>query len=124
MKIRASLIILLSLFLVACDQSLQADEISQAELKSRISDNAAPTIIDVRSEKEFQKGHVPGAINIPYNDFNTAFSSHDFSKNKELVLYCESGKRAGLAIDNLEKQGFFEVRHLKGDMKAWRKNNN
>ena len=90
---------------------------------SRLSDGMAPTIIDVRSDEEFKQGHVPGAINIPYGEFETVFNGHGFSKNQELVLYCESGKRAKLAIDKLGKKGFYEVRHLQGDMKAWRSSN-
>lgn len=114
---------LLTLFLLCgCDPVIDKGDISQEELMSRISHKSPPLIVDVRSKAEFESGHVPTAINIPFNTFNSDFSALNIANNKELVVYCESGKRAKIIKKELEKQGFFEVRHLQGDMKAWREN--
>ena len=59
---------LLLVLIVACSDIKGGKVVTSAELMSRISDNSAPIILDVRSEQEFRRGHVPGAINIPFGD--------------------------------------------------------
>ncbi|MEH6557657.1 MAG: rhodanese-like domain-containing protein [Oceanicoccus sp.] len=95
--------------------------ITSEELMSRINDKSAPVILDVRSEQEFQSGHVPGAINVPFGDHQQLLSSLNLAKSSEVVVYCESGRRAGKMMNYMQQQGFFEVRHLQDDMRGWRK---
>jgi phage shock protein E len=104
----------------SCKQPQGSNEITQAEIISRIADKSTPLIIDVRSIEEYQQSHVPGAINLPHNTFSELPAHLKRAKNDELVVYCESGKRADTVIKTLQKQGYFEVRHLQGDMRAWR----
>ncbi len=40
-------------------------------------------------------------------------------KDKDVVVYCRSGKRAGLALETLSKHGFTRLSHLEGDMQGW-----
>ncbi|MBU3002217.1 rhodanese-like domain-containing protein [Paraglaciecola arctica] len=78
-------------------------------------------IVDVRTPEEFQKGHVPNAINVPLSEIvdNPAILSS--SKEKPIVLYCRSGYRAGKAAEALIKEGYENLSHLEGDMLAWQK---
>jgi phage shock protein E len=108
----------------ACAEAPAAATISQEDLAARISesaDSAAPVIFDVRSEKEFSSGHVPGAINLPYDEISDLLSSQELDSGGEIVVYCESGRRAAVAEAALRDAGFTSVRHLEGDMSAWRK---
>jgi phage shock protein E len=66
------------------------------------------TVLDVRTPGEFAEGHVPGAVNIPYDQV-AARSAELGSKQKPLVLYCRTGRRSGLAAAELVKQGFTAV---------------
>jgi len=59
-------------------------------------------IIDVRTREEFVKEHVKGAINIPWQDLDFYI---DFLKGKEIMLYCDTGIRSGIAKENLAKYG-------------------
>ena len=77
-------------------------------------------IIDVRSPGEYAEGHVPNAINIPHNDIDSHLSKLDGYKNKDIVIYCRSGKRAGIAEGILSEKGFTQIYHLKGDMNGWK----
>ena len=48
-------------------------------------------LVDVRSAKDFQAGHIPTAINIPYRDIANAQSLAKLPRDKEIILYCNSG---------------------------------
>lgn len=121
MKALTQTIMSLLLVLVAACSNAEGDAvITSAELMSRINDDSAPLILDVRSEQEFRSSHVPGAVNIPFDD-HLLLSSLDLAKNSEVVIYCESGRRAKKMGDYMQQQEFSEVRHLQGDMIGWRK---
>jgi rhodanese-related sulfurtransferase len=82
------LIVIGSLFLFSCSTTGEG-YMQQNELLEKIKNGSAPTIVDVRSGGEYQAGHVPGAINIP---FWSAFTSDELDavdKSKKVVLYCE-----------------------------------
>jgi phage shock protein E len=62
-------------------------------------------IIDVRTRKEWLLNHKQGAIHIPYNRLNEL----DMPKETKLVLYCNSGRRAKIGKETLEKRGYKNV---------------
>ena len=77
----------------------------------------APFVLDVRAPEEFVTGHVPGAVNIPYDQVAARLA--EVPKDKEVVLYCRSGRRAGMAAEVLAANGYSRLVHLEGDMPAW-----
>jgi rhodanese-related sulfurtransferase len=74
-------------------------------------------VLDVRSPEEFREGHVPGAVNVPYDQIAARIA--EVPKDKDVVLYCRSGRRAGIAADVLAANGYTRLSHLEGDMPAW-----
>ncbi len=76
-------------------------------------------VLDVRSPEEFVAGHVPGAVNIPQDQVASRLA--EIPKDKEVVLYCRSGRRSGLAAETLEANGYKNLRQLQGDMPGWEK---
>jgi len=76
-------------------------------------------ILDVRTPEEFAQGHVPGAINIPHDKLADRIGELMRDKNKDVVLYCRSGKRAGMAAETLKANGFAKLLHLEGDIQKW-----
>ena len=95
--------------------------IAQAVLLDRLNSNQAPMLVDVRTPGEFQNGHLAGAINIPLQELDRRLQELRPYRDTELVLYCESGMRAGYAERMLRQQGFTELRSLEGHMMSWRK---
>lgn len=77
-------------------------------------------LLDVRTPEEYAQGHVPGAVNIPYDEVADRLDELEGGKERAIVVYCESGKRAGRAESTLAAQGYTNLHHLEGDMKAWR----
>ena len=76
-------------------------------------------LIDVRSPQEFAQGHIPGAVNMPHENINDYISELEGHKDKPIIIYCQSGRRAKLAMKVLQKLDFSEVMHLEGDMLGW-----
>jgi len=76
-------------------------------------------VIDVRSAEEYAAGHVPGAVNIPHDQVASRLA--EIPKDKEVVLYCRSGRRSGLAAETLEANGYKNLQLMQGDMPGWEK---
>lgn len=106
--------------LASCGRGAPESAISQADLADRIAANSAPLILDVRSESEFNSGHIPGAVNIPHTEVLRRIGELEAGGDQEIVVYCESGGRALAVASALREAGFSTVRHLEGDMRAWR----
>jgi rhodanese-related sulfurtransferase len=94
--------------------------ITAAELLARIDAGQAPTIIDVRSEWEFRKGHVPGAIHLPFWTIGAHLAEIPSQARTDVVLYCGHGPRAWRAGAVLRRSGFKNVTYLQGHMHGWR----
>lgn len=77
----------------------------------------APFVLDVRTPEEYVAGHVPGAVNIPHDQVAARLA--EVPKDKDVVLYCRSGRRAAMAAEVLAGNGYAHLQHLEGDMMAW-----
>ncbi len=77
-------------------------------------------VLDVRSEEEFEAGHVPGAVHIPYDQLESRIDEVEAASPDKVVVYCERGGRAGKAEATLQQAGIEEVYDLEGHMKGWR----
>jgi len=93
--------------------------IQPAELAERIDSGTAPLILDVRTPEEYAEEHIPGAINIPETEISTRLSELNESQEKEIVLYCRSGRRAELVESVLLDAGYTDIRILDGHMLRW-----
>ena len=65
--------------------------------------------IDVRTPEEFNEGHLQGAINIPFEQIVGKIAEVAPNKNTQIHLYCRSGRRAEIALQELTKQGYINV---------------
>lgn len=90
------------------------------ELLASIETGTAPVIVDVRTQGEYDSGHVPGAIHLPFYSVWTNHAQIDASKGKPVVVYCEHGPRAGIAKFGLWTVGFEKILYLDGHMAAWK----
>jgi phage shock protein E len=94
--------------------------ISQADLLKRI-DRKDPelVVLDVRTPAEFAAGHVPGAKNLSHDHLPARLDELASLRDKQVVLYCRSGRRTLLAAETLRQAGFTKLLHLQGDYMAW-----
>jgi len=91
-----------------------------SDLLALISAGAPPKVLDVRSPREFTRGHVPGALNIPFWKLLSGPPTL-LSPDDRLVVYCGHGPRAWLAGAALQRRGFRRVEYLEGHMSRWRR---
>ena len=89
-------------------------------LLAQIEAGTAPTILDVRSQREFARGHVPGALHIPFWTLLTRMSEVSTAPEDPIVVYCGHGPRAYVAGAVLRASGFQRVMYLEGHMLKWR----
>jgi phage shock protein E len=118
---------LLAVVLAACTppandskRSAGPKSITAEQLTEQIQLSRAPLILDVRSEKEYADGHIPGAMNIPHDQLLNRLSEINAAKTEEIVVHCRSGHRAGIAKKVLIEAGYSNVRDLDGHMNGWR----
>jgi len=78
------------------------------------------TLIDVREDHEWAKGHLPGAVHLGKGIIERDVETKFPDTGAELVLYCGGGFRSALAADNLQKMGYTNVISMDGGIRAWR----
>lgn len=76
-------------------------------------------ILDVRTSEEYEQGHVKNALNISHDRLEEQLPQIQKFADAPVLLYCRSGRRAGLAAEVLAKAGFTKLNHLTGDMEGW-----
>jgi len=103
--------------------SVFAGETPQISQQDLLAAQKAPNnniiLLDVRSEGEYNHGHLAGAINVSYDKVEENLSQLSQYKGSTVVVYCRSGRRAGIAEKILAEDGFNNLRHLTGDMNGW-----
>ncbi len=101
------------------DSQAGALVLDPSQLAARLEDGTAPVLLDVRSPEEFAAGHIPGAINIPYDEVPARLAEIAEYRDAELVVYCRTGRRAKIAEAALREAGFRRVADLEGHMTEW-----
>ena len=81
----------------------------------KLADRGA-RLVDVREISEYEKGHAPGALHIPYQELERRLE--ELRAGRDIVLYCASGVRSSLAVSILERHGI-EAANLRGGFNSW-----
>lgn len=76
------------------------------------NDAATPLIIDVRTVQEWNKGHLEGAVLIPYDQIGERIGSVVKDKSQRVYMYCRTGHRAKITKEALEKLGYKDIINL------------
>jgi phage shock protein E len=93
--------------------SLSAGALVQEKIEYKTFDDNIQ-VIDVRTDAEFNEGHLSQALHIPHTTILQGEGFADLDKTKPVVLYCRTGGRAGQAKAFLEDQGFTDVTNAGG----------
>jgi rhodanese-related sulfurtransferase len=113
-------LILVSWIVTGEDMKLRT-RIPADELNRLIRSGSPPTIVDVRSGYEFNQGHVPGAIHLPF--WKALFQAGNLTapRDRPVVVYCAHGPRAAIGKFALSVGGFTHILYLEGHMSGWLK---
>ncbi len=112
-------LVLLTVSFTACSSEQTGETIAAADLDALMTAGNAPLILDVRSKKEYDSGHIPGAVNIPHTELEARIAELDGRKNDMIVLHCRSGRRVVPAEETLQRLGFTKTVELEGNMLGW-----
>jgi rhodanese-related sulfurtransferase len=92
--------------------------ITTTELKDELKEKNKQ-FVDVRTPGEFRGNHIKEFKNLPLQQLSQK-AEKELSKDKEVVVICQSGMRSQNATKVLKKLGFTKVTNVKGGMSAWR----
>lgn len=95
---RILLLALLLLFGTTCHaETPSVGAITAAELSQRLQESRAPVILDVRTHIEDLSGHNKGALNMSHDELERRLGELPADRSSEIVVYCQSGRRAAIA---------------------------
>ena len=103
---------LIFFFLTACNSKLY--ETIDTNKANEILNNGA-VLIDVRTVEEFNREHIPNAINIPLDQIDTI----DLDKNTTIIVYCQTGVRSKEAVEKMVDMGYTSLYNLDGGLLNW-----
>ena len=95
----------------------EAPSVTAAELAELRKSGVAPVVIDVRTSEEYASGHIPGAVNIPFDQVADRIAEVDAPHG--VALYCMIGPRARKGESALLAASYPKVFHLEGGLAAW-----
>lgn len=105
---------------LACSRAGKVGVVEPDQLASVLQKPDAPLLLDVRTDQEWDAGHVPGAEHIPLQALPERLAGLAPYKERGVITYCETGGRASKAAALLEEHGFKNVSLLDGSMRRWR----
>jgi hydroxyacylglutathione hydrolase len=97
------------------EETLRIEQLDPQAAAARSAEGAL--LVDVRERSEWDAGHAPGAIHIPYE--NVRARAHELPLGRAIVSYCASGIRSSLAASILQEDGR-DVANMRGGFTAWR----
>lgn len=101
------------------DAKIRVKELDFREVKQRIDAGEKFTLVDVREDHEWERGHLPGAVHLSKGILERDVETAVPDKSTTLVLYCAGGFRSVLAADNLQKMGYSNCISMDGGWRAW-----
>lgn len=117
---KLSLILMALMLLTACGQAKENKQgaeymnITAEEAKKIMDSQEGYIILDVRSQEEYDEGHIPGAILIPNTEIEERAEEVLTDKDQLILVYCRSGRRSKMAAEILAELGYTNIREFGG----------
>ena len=113
-------LLLAVLLLTACGQNVENDQgvvymnITAEEAKEIMDTEEGYIILDVRTQEEYDQGHIPGAIVISHEEIPDKAEEVLTDKNQLILVYCRSGRRSKIAAEALLELGYTNIKEFGG----------
>lgn len=101
------------------DKSGGYQKITASAVKSRLDKGEQLIIVDVRTKEEYDDGHIPKSLLIPYDEIEVKAASLLPDKNAAIIVYCRTGRRSEIAAKSLLKLGYTNVADM-GAISDWK----
>lgn len=117
------LICLLAMICLLCacggEETVSFQQISQEEAKTIMSTNRDAVILDVRTQEEYNSGHIKGAVLLPVDEITQETAQTVIpDKDTQVLVYCRSGNRSVTASKALAQLGYTQVYEF-GGINSW-----
>ena len=103
---------------VSCNSSSEIKKISSDNL-ILLDKNKDIQVVDVRRSKEYNSGHITGAINIDFYKSSFVEDINKLDKSKTTVVYCKSGNRSNKSALIMDSLGFTDFYDFSEGMNGW-----
>ena len=90
------------------------EQITPQEAKRIMDSGEEHIILDTREQDEYDEGHIPGAMLLPYTEIENKAEEMLPDKNAQILVYCRSGRRSKIASVSLAKLGYTNVKEFGG----------
>ena len=113
-------LLLAVMMLTACGQDKENDQgavyvnITAEEAKQIMDTEEGYIILDVRTQEEYDQGHIPGAIVISHEEIEEKAEQVLTDKDQLILVYCRSGRRSKLAAEALVELGYTNIKEFGG----------
>ena len=113
-------LLLAVMLLTACGQDRENDQgavyvnITAEEAKRIMDSEEGYIILDVRTQEEYDQGHIPGAIVISYEEIEEKAEEVLTDKDQLILVYCRSGRRSKIAAEALVELGYTNIKEFGG----------
>ena len=113
-------LLLAVMMLTACGQDKENDQgavyvnITAEEAKQIIDSEEGYIILDVRTQEEYDQGHIPGAIVISHEEIAEKAEEVLTDKDQLILVYCRSGRRSKIAAEALAELGYTNIKEFGG----------
>ena len=97
---------------------MKHEHIKIDDFKSKMEEGGFE-LLDLRTEEEFNSGHLEGASNIDFNGPGFADELENLDKNKRYLLYCRTGNKSGQTLDLMKEKEFIEAYNMLGGIMEW-----
>lgn len=101
------------------DAKSRVRECTVQDVKEKMDRGEDFTLIDVREDNEWEKGHLPQAVHLGKGIIERDIHKVAPDETREIILYCGGGYRSALAADNLQKMGYKNVISMDGGFSGW-----
>ena len=101
-------------------ESRNYTSITTGEAKKMLENNQNIILIDVRNEEEYNFEHLQGAKNIPIDKLDKRMKR--LPRDKDIMIYCQTGARSIRAIRKLEVNGYSRLFHMHEGLRGWKFN--
>ena len=95
-------------------EKIMYQQITQEEAKKIMDSGEEHIVLDVREQDEFDEGHIPNAILIPYTEIDAKAEGILTDKDAQILVYCRSGRRSKIAAESLANLGYTNVKEFGG----------
>jgi rhodanese-related sulfurtransferase len=112
-----TVILLTMMVLTGCAQEAEKAvyrNITPEEAKTVMDAETGYVILDVRTEEEYDQGHIPGAILIPHEEIGEKAEEALTDKDQLILVYCRSGRRSKIAAEILVELGYTNILEFGG----------